>query len=129
MFFKPKVKTAKKKCEFKGCKEIFDGLVSGSTHGKYCHEHRKAKYRKEIDKDKIKTPKIKDKTISANNQIIKHSYKQPMVITCDCQCCGKKFDVMIIQNTYTYPRFCEEHRNEYKRERFLANGKTNNSII
>jgi hypothetical protein len=116
MQYKPRLKEFKKKCEFKGCKEKYTGNIIN----KYCPEHRKQKYRKFIDKDKIREKK-EIKELSNPNQLIKHTYKQPTVIqgTCQLKGCGANFDLLIIPKTYIYPRFCQEHRCEYKRYRFL----------
>ena len=121
--FKPTLKTAKKVCEFEGCGEEFQGVSNGGNKGKYCLEHRKQKYRKIIDKDKIKKKK-EIKQLNNNNQIIKHSYRHPVVVKAKCQLegCNKDFELMIIPITYTYPCYCPLHRNEYKRQRFLNNG-------
>ena len=32
-----------------------------------------------------------------------------------CPTCGKDFDVLIMPNVYVYPKYCEDHRNEWKR--------------
>jgi len=120
MKFKPTFKTTKKKCEYEGCNEEFKGIATG----KYCPEHRKQKYRKFIDKEKIRKKKeLKDATNP--NQIIKHSYKTSIIIQGKCQLegCGKDFEILVIPLTYTYPRYCEDHRNEFKRELFLKNNR------
>lgn len=125
-FMKPSFKRAKRVCQFEGCKKEYDAVVSGHNPSKYCNEHRKSKYRAIIDKDKPKVVKVKSDVKDSNvNQIIKHTYKQPIVVIGECQLegCHSQFEILIVPNTYTYPRFCCEHRNEFKRERFL-HGKT-----
>lgn len=123
-YCKPKLKRAKRMCQYEGCTTEYDAIVSGHNPSKFCLEHRKAQYRKSKKKTEPSNI-VEKKKESSLNQIIKHSYKHPMVIVSECQLegCRKKFDILIVPNTYTYPRFCPEHRNEFKRERFL-NGKT-----
>lgn len=124
-FIKPSLKRAKGICQFAGCKEEYDAVIGGNP-SKYCMEHRKREYRKIIDKDKLKKEKPKKEIQESTvNQIIKHSYKHPLVVVGECQLegCGQKFDILIVPNTYIYPRYCPEHRNEFKRKRFL-HGKT-----
>ena len=117
-FILPKFKTAKKTCEFEGCTEVFMGVSSGINPSKYCEEHRKQKYKKGVEKIKVKHP-IKESISS--NQIIKHSFKIATVIVGKCQLegCGKDFEILVVPNTHIYPKYCEEHRNEFKRERFV----------
>ena len=116
--FKPKVKMVNKRCELEGCDIEFVGSITS----KYCTEHRKSKYRKVIDKEKIE--KKKELRKCNNNQIIKHSFNESKVIqgTCQLEGCGKSFEILLIHNTYIYPKYCPEHRNEFKRERFLKYG-------
>ena len=123
-YIKPRHKIEQKKCEFENCGKTF----KGSSCRKYCEEHRKPKYYTDL----YKTPtKRKRKVLENVNQIIKHSFKEVKIIQGICQCegCGKTFDILILPNIFTYPQYCPNHRNAFKRERFLAtNGKTNNSI-
>lgn len=125
-FFKPVLKRGLKQCEFEGCTTTFMGVIRGASPSKYCPEHGKPIYRKFIDKDKIKAKKKVVVNEDTSNQIIKHSYKLATVIIGKCQLngCNKDFDILVIPNCFTYPKFCEEHRNKYKRERFNSNGKT-----
>ena len=121
-FIKPKFKKAKKKCAYAGCKKHFMGVSSGVNPAKYCETHRNPKNRVIVTKERRK-----EVVGASSNQIIKHSYKLATVIQGKCQVegCGRDFEILIIPNTYTYAKFCPEHRNEYKRERFLLNGKVN----
>jgi hypothetical protein len=115
MLHKPKFKTSMKQCEYEGCEEVFEGVSSGCNPSKYCKEHKKFKYHK-----KTKMKKETKETIS-NNQNIKHSYKTATVIIGKCQLdgCGKDFEILVIPNIFVYPKYCPEHRNQFKRERFL----------
>ena len=117
MIYKPTMKLIKKKCLYEGCKESYIGnLIS-----KYCPEHRKQMYRKIIDKDKIREKKeIKESKESAN-QRIQHTYKSATVVKGMCQLagCSEEFDLLILPNVFIYPKFCEGHRSEFKRKRWL----------
>lgn len=59
--------------------------------------------------------------VTRNNQIILHNYRKAVDKTCDCQLlgCRQEFPVTLIPNQVLYPKFCEEHRSEFRRENFL----------
>jgi len=58
--------------------------------------------------------------ILQENQLIKHNYRQPFAQTCICALkgCDAEFSVTIQPNQIIYPKFCEDHRTEYRREQF-----------
>lgn len=105
-----------KKCYFPGCKETF----YGTGKSKFCMEHRKRKYRKVIDAGKSERKKKEEELLSFN-QIIKHDYKENTLVelTCQLEGCGNTFEVKLSDGIYVYPKFCSEHRNEYRRTIFL----------
>ena len=107
-------KIIKKECEFYDCFKTYEG----TGHSKYCHEHRKQKYRKIIDAEKNEQRKEEQKLRNIN-QVIKHSNDECKIIKLICVTCGKEFEVLMIPNVYVYPRNCEEHRNYYKRQLYL----------
>lgn len=95
-----------KPCQFPGCK----GQFHGRGYSKYCDEHRKKEYRKVIDKMNRK-PAVKYN----NNQRISHERSEITTEIFKCALCGEEFTVKIYPNTFVYPKYCEEHRNEYRR--------------
>jgi len=112
---KKKEKLVEKTCAFPKCDKIFYG--TGAS--RYCKEHRSRKYRKIIDKTVVKKRKIINNLDT--NQTIEHSYNevQKVLFTCALEGCNNTFEVKIFPKIFVYPKYCAEHRNHYKRERFL----------
>lgn len=110
-----------KKCCFPDCNVVF----KGTGKSKYCPEHRDKKYRKIIDANKLyrKNSNVKDSLV---NVIIKHNYTSPIEVKKNCECCGKEFSITLYPEIYVYPRYCEDHRNEYKRLFYM---KQHNMIL
>ncbi len=104
-------KLREKRCQYPDCGKIFFGIHIS----KYCHEHRKDRYRIR----KRATPE----DINLKNQTIKHSYTEvvTMEMGCDLEGCEHKFEVKIFPRQFVYPKYCAEHRNEYRRTRHLTN--------
>lgn len=97
-------------CEFPDCGENYEGTI----RSKYCPEHRKGKYRKVIDKDKNDAKKLE--YIEKNQNVtINHNFNVPVDVTLECECCNTKFTITILPDVIVYPKYCEEHRNEYRR--------------
>ncbi len=109
---KKKEHLREKVCQFPRCETIFYG--TGAS--KYCVEHRKRSYRKVIDGNK--KSEIEKYT---NNQVIKQGFceTQDIEMQCGLEGCVNKFTFKVFPSVYIYPKYCEEHRNEYKRKRFL----------
>ena len=42
-----------------------------------------------------------------------------MVLNCVLEACDHQFEVKIYPRQYVYPKYCPEHRNEYRRVRHL----------
>jgi len=107
-----------KKCAFPGCqiKEPMTGK------GRYCQIHRQRKYRKIIDADKIAAKEAEEEARNPN-QTIKHSYTSPVCIMMKCKLdgCQNEFEVKILPSIYIYPRYCQDHRNDFKRALFIKN--------
>jgi len=99
-----------KVCGFPGCKTKF--LGRGKT--KYCDEHRKQKYKKILYQPK------KQKNLGESNQNIKHKFTESTdtVRTCALKGCDCGFKLRLIPNQLVYPKYCEPHRNVFKRELF-----------
>jgi len=110
--------TKEKTCKFPGCNNKFVGVGSR----KFCDEHKDPKLRAtKIDNSAKKAEKIRlaaDWDLS--NQIIKHNFLEGTETIQTCPC-GKKFKVILFPNQYVYPKYCEEHRNPYRRK--LLNDK------
>jgi hypothetical protein len=98
-----------KKCSYKGCDVTFYGR--GVT--KYCPEHRKQEYKSKLYHDVD--------TIISLNQIIEHKTVLCPTKTCKCglEGCYNTFEIKLLPRVTIYPKFCEEHRNEYKRNLFI----------
>lgn len=109
-------KKIKKICQFPKCNETY----LGTGHSKYCEEHRKIEYRKVIDQEKNEEEK-EFRKLNNVNQIIKHSFTSCRIIKVICQTCGKEFDVLMKPKVYVYPKYCELHRNEWKRRLYETN--------
>jgi hypothetical protein len=108
--FRNKNETQKEKCcQFPRCKEKF----IGRGKSKYCEEHRKDKYKKELYKQEKK--KLGD------NSYIKHDNEECLIIIkkCGLKGCVNEFDIKLIPNQYIYPKYCEEHRNKFKRDNYI----------
>lgn len=97
-----------KPCQFPGCDEYY----MGTGFSKYCHEHRKRQYRKILDK---KAKKAK-KTPENPNQTYHADVKFPTESTFKCECCGVPFTVIVYPSITVYPKYCQTHRNEWKRK-------------
>lgn len=110
--YKKNEKMKEKRCAFPNCEELF----IGTGKAKYCHEHRKRKYRKIIDKNKAKKNNLSLQNV---NLTIKHTYSSPTTYRVKCACCDKEFDIVLYPNVYVYPKFCSEHRNEFKRNFYM----------
>ena len=106
-----------KVCRFPGCKEKFMGVGAA----KYCEEHRKPEYRKFINMIKREQEEAEMTEVEKgekSNQIIKHDESISTMQTRTCPC-GKEFKIKLYPNIDIYPKFCEEHRNPYRREQLL----------
>ena len=102
-------KLREKKCQYPACGKIFFGIHIS----KYCPEHRQDRYR--IRK------RTKPEDVNIKNQTFKHNYTEvvTMVLTCSLEACAHQFEVKIFPRQYVYPKYCPEHRNEYRRIRHL----------
>jgi hypothetical protein len=101
-------------CQYPGCTTKF----IGRGKRKYCDEHRKDKYKKNLYRKEMK--KIGD------NTYIKHNNDECILIIkkCGLKHCDNEFEIKLIPNQYIYPKYCEEHRNKFKRDNFI---KRNNN--
>jgi len=104
-------KLKKKNCAFPGCNIEF----IGRGKAKYCDEHRKAKYRKELYK--------KNDNEGEGIVTIEHDevYAKNIERECGLDGCCSEYTLTLVPRLSEYPNFCIEHRNAYRRERFIAN--------
>jgi hypothetical protein len=110
---KKKQKVIQKKCKYPGCNVEFTGIYVT----KYCKEHRKSHYR-------IRKP-TEYENITVKNQIYKHDQKTDITVIeskCSLEGCNNKFNINLFPNQFVYPKFCQEHRSEHKRNMFLKKG-------
>ena len=102
-----------KYCVFPGCGVEY----VGRGKSKYCPEHSKAKYRKVLYKQ------------NDNNGEgivrIEHTefYAKSVTRTCGLEGCNNEYDIILLPQLYEYPAYCEEHRNSFKRERFIKDNE------
>jgi len=98
-----------KYCQEPGCgKEYIGHPIS-----KYCEIHRN-----------IKTRKRKRRTyedVAVKNQTFVHKFTEVTNVEFVCQLpgCNRHFTVKTYPKQTTYPKFCEEHRSEFKRINFM----------
>ena len=102
-------KIKEKKCAFPECGVTFMGLGKA----KYCDEHRKAKYRKQLYKQNDNNGEAIMK--------IEHTETFATRITrvCGLDGCECEYEVVLLPRLFDYPKFCEEHRNTFKRAQFI----------
>lgn len=105
-----------KTCAFPGC-DVQEYMTGRAI---YCQEHRKRKYRSEIDKRK-KQERIIDEEHNNPNQYIDHLYTESHkeIMNCALEGCYNTFEITILPRVYTYPKYCLLHRNAFKRQQFL----------
>lgn len=109
----PKYKK-KKRVKLKNCQEPGCGAEYwGHPISKYCELHRDIKNRQ-----KKRKRYIPDLTI---NMIFNHEFKEPTKVEFECHApgCKVKYWIRAEPKLYVYPKYCEEHRNRYKRELFM----------
>lgn len=104
------VKLTVRQCQYPGCTEYYQG----KGFSKYCATHRAREYRKVIDRVN-KKPVIKENP----NQIYKHELVEAKIIIFQCAACSLDFEIKVYPGIYIYPKYCEEHRNEWRRQLYL----------
>ena len=106
-------KLKEKICDFPGCEVIF----IGRGKAKYCEEHRKAKYRKDLYK--------KNDNVGDGIVVIEHSevFAKPITRKCSLEGCNHEYELILIPRIFEYSNFCEEPRTEFKRKMFVQKGK------
>jgi len=104
-------------CVFPGCETIF----IGRGKAKYCDEHRKAKYRKELYK--------KNDNEGEAVVIIDHAvtYATSMTRICGLDGCNEEYEITLLPRLYEYPNFCPKHRNQHQRSLFVNTSDKDNN--
>lgn len=107
--YKKKKRIKLKICQEPGCGREF----WGHPIAKYCELHRDIKLRQKQKKNV--------ESIEAKNIIFRHNYTEAMDLTFKCclEGCNELFTIKVFPKQTVYPRFCMEHRNDFKRENFI----------
>ncbi len=107
----PKYKK-KKRIKLKICQECGREFW-GHPIAKYCELHRdikqRAKHKKEFERVEVK------------NMVFTHNYTEVLDLEfcCCLPGCNTKFLIKVYPKQFVYPRFCPEHRNDFRRANFL----------
>lgn len=58
--------------------------------------------------------------IRQNNQLLKHNFRycHARQFSCALDGCTHIFELMLVPGQIIYPKYCEEHRSNYRRELF-----------
>jgi hypothetical protein len=96
-----------KKCKHPDCNVMVETY---SRNNCFCEKHKKVNYYLK-----------KEKKIDNVNKIIKHSHKSSFKIIEKCELCQKEFELTLLPKIFKYPKYCENHRNEHKRNMYLKN--------
>lgn len=108
----PKYRAEKKKrvkyCQYAACGKEFIGVHVQ----KYCDFHTDPHNRKRI------RPKREDPGV--RNNIFSHGFagRVNAVFCCALSGCGREFAVSLYPGQKIYPKFCENHRSEFRRWNF-----------
>jgi hypothetical protein len=100
-----------KQCQYPDCEEIFMGIGAS----KYCDLHQKPEYKKKLIQMKDAILEAEYEEFSKSNTTIHHAHDKATEIELVCPC-GQHFKTKLYPNVDTYPKYCEEHRNVYRRQ-------------
>lgn len=105
--YKKKKRIKLKICQYCG-KEFW-----GHPIAKYCELHRDVKQREKTKK----SPEPGD----SNNKTYQHEFIEVVEEnwTCELDGCPSTYPVKIFPKQFVYPRYCEEHRNEFRRRNWI----------
>ncbi len=107
--YKKKKRIKLKVCQEPGCGREF----WGHPIAKYCELHRdikqRAKHKKEFESVEVK------------NMVFKHNYTEVLDLEflCCLEGCDQRYTVKVFPKQFVYPRYCMEHRNDFRRANFL----------
>lgn len=59
--------------------------------------------------------------VTLHNQILVHNFKHAVERACECRLigCAQTFPITLIPNQALYPKYCQDHRTEFRRKEFL----------
>lgn len=102
-----------KYCKIPECNKEFWGVVTA----KYCDFHQNPSNR--IRK------KREFENVNVKNQTFPHNFTKVTSVKFNCKLsgCGQEFSIIIFPRQTIYPKYCEKHRNEFKRELFVREHK------
>jgi hypothetical protein len=106
--YKKKKRIKLKVCQEPGCGREF----WGHPIAKYCDLHRdikqRAKHKKEFESVEVK------------NMVFKHNYTEVLDLDfiCCLEGCDQRYVVKVFPKQFVYPRYCVEHRNDFRRSNF-----------
>ena len=111
-----------KHCQFVGCTNEF----YGTSVQKFCKDERCIQARRLANKNKYKDVdyNIGADNLKISNKACKRLSKGKLIhVRCraknsDGHRCKNKFTILYEPKIKTYAKFCEEHRSQYKRDRF-----------
>jgi len=92
------------KCTYKEC----NNKIFGAPNTRFCEYHKDIRNR-----DEIKNAKLEDVM-----KVIPDRFSSPTQIELDCELCGIPYRLILYPLQQKYPRFCEPHRNQYKRDNY-----------
>lgn len=106
-----------KQCQFPGCTEWFDGIGPS----RYCAKHRTPAARLHMSKLYATKRKIAQNPVDDVNQVIVHKFLSIAQRECECALdgCSNRFTIQILPHVSVYPKYCAEHRTEWRRQWFL----------
>lgn len=115
--YKKKKRIKLKVCQFPGCGIEF----WGHPISKYCPEHHDIKLRLKKKKEEEAKREAEALDYDENNLILDYEPQEieEREFKCALEGCKNSFRVKIYPKQRIYPKYCEEHRNPYKREIFL----------
>ncbi len=107
--YKKKKREKLKICQEPGCGREF----WGHPIAKYCELHRDIRSRK-------RKKRVYEK-VDVKNQIFTHKFYEvtDVEFTCQLPGCNQKYVIRVFPKQHIYPKYCPEHRNEFKRDSFL----------
>lgn len=102
-----KLKT--KICQEPGCGKEF----LGHPIAKYCDVHR--------DPRKRRRQRKKVENVDVKNMVFDHAFTRSTVLefVCALEGCENRFKILALPKQDIYPKYCEEHRSEFRRQDFL----------
>ncbi len=107
--YKKKKRIKLKVCQEPGCGQEF----WGHPIAKYCDKHKDIKLRSKHNK-KVVDNEIKNIHFTHNFNLIKE-----LKFRCCLKGCEQLFTTKVFPKQFIYPRFCTEHRNDFKRKHFI----------